>query len=205
MWIWNSPHERIRIIWFEGELRGDGGGVVEGGGKETEGEMKQSLGSQSFDRSFRARSINTNLYWILLLPSSPSFIPLPLSLSLSLSFLHCMHALSHHRQPVLTLTHTLRAAGVWGRWMLYSHRGKAWLSAFSLPGDERREDGKKKGKEKIYLKTIYKKQSILSIRPAHICLLESPPDPVELLNLKVHPMSHPHQWHAECANREDTQ
>lgn len=39
--------------------------VVEEGGREegeTEGEMKQSRGSLSVDRSFRAQSINTNLY-----------------------------------------------------------------------------------------------------------------------------------------------
>lgn len=63
-----------------------------------------------------------------------------------------MDALSHHRQPAHTLTHTLRAAGVWGRWILYSHRGKVWLSASPLPGEERRGERKKKGKEKIYLK-----------------------------------------------------
>lgn len=41
---------------------GRGRRIVEGEGKETEGEMKQSRGSLSVDRSFRARSINTNLY-----------------------------------------------------------------------------------------------------------------------------------------------
>lgn len=40
---------------------------------ETEREMKQSRGSLSVDRSFRAQSINTNLYRTLLLPSSLSF------------------------------------------------------------------------------------------------------------------------------------
>lgn len=46
------------------ETERDGGRrrIVEGEGKETEGEMKQSRGSLSVDRSFRARSINTNLY-----------------------------------------------------------------------------------------------------------------------------------------------
>lgn len=45
----------------------------EGEERETEREMKQSRGSLSVDRSFRAQSINTNLYRTLLLPSSLSF------------------------------------------------------------------------------------------------------------------------------------
>lgn len=122
--------------------------------------MKQSRGSLSVDRSFRAQSINTNLYWTLLLPSS-----LPPSLSLFLSFLHCLHALSHHHRQS-PHTHTLTfiythigtqqlAAGVWGRWILYSQRGKVWLSASLLPGEQSR------GEED-------------SNYPDHLCLFHSP-------------------------------
>lgn len=46
----------------ETERDREGRRMVEGEGEETEGKMKQSRGSLSVDRSFRARSINTNLY-----------------------------------------------------------------------------------------------------------------------------------------------
>lgn len=142
--------------------------------------------------------------------TTPPFLSLfhsPPSLPLPLSVIPSLYACSLTPQATSTHTHTHSESS----WRLrqvnpiFPQREGLALSIFPPRRGEKRRWEKKKRKGKDLSKNyLQKKQSILSIRPAHICLLESPPDPVELLNLKVHPVSHPHQWHAECANREDT-
>lgn len=145
--------DESHLVWRRGKKRQRGEeSIVEGEGKETEEEMKQSRGSLSVDRSFRARSINTNLYWILLLPSSLSFF----SLTLSLSVIPPLYASSLTPQATSSHTHTYSESS-WclSRWILYSHRGKGWLSASPLPGEERRGEKRREKKSgKSYPKNI---------------------------------------------------
>lgn len=121
--------------------------------------MKQSHGGLSVDRSFRAWSINTNLYWILLLPPSLSSLPLTVIPSLYAGFL----------PPQATSTLTLRAAGVWGRWMLYPHRGKLLALSISPPRRREKRWGKVEREGKHPSKNQEKEKAVLSAQTTSIC------------------------------------
>lgn len=154
-WIPATWKGKNHLVWNQVKKR-RGGGVE---GKETEAEMKQSHGGLSVDRSFRAWSINTNLYWILLLPSSLSSLPLTVIPSLYAGFL----------PPQATSTLTLRAAGVWGRWMLYPHRGKLLALSISPPRRREKRWGKMEREGKHPSKNQEKEKAVLSAQTTSIC------------------------------------